>query len=302
MLGRCAAGQRREEGKGEERAKGARKDEGRNDNAHGPSQKGQNRRGIKFLLTEARWFGPACGVRDRLPSTVRIDIGTSGYGYKEWVGTFYPAGLKPKAMLAHYATKLSCVEINYTFRRMPTAKLLEGWAGQVPEDFTFVLKAPERITHRAKLKDVAETTEAFVTVAQTLGPRLGALLFQLPPYAKKDVAVLRTFLAGLAARVPVAFEFRHPSWLEDDSLAVLREHGAALCLSESDDATAGDELRGAPDFHGGLGLCPFATHGLFELRSRGVGAALAGAILGSRVRLFEARGLWKGSSLRRKID
>jgi uncharacterized protein YecE (DUF72 family) len=174
---------------------------------------------------------------------VRIDIGTSGYGYKEWVGTFYPAGLKPKAMLAHYATKLASVEINYTFRRMPTAALLAGWAAQVPESFTFVLKAPERITHRAKLKDVHETTEAFVTAAQTLGARLGALLFQLPPYAKKDVAVLRTFLGGLAARVPVAFEFRHPSWLEDDSLAVLREHGAALCLSESDDAAAGDELE-----------------------------------------------------------
>ncbi len=82
---------------------------------------------------------------------MRIDIGTSGYGYKEWIGTFYPDGLKAKAMLGYYATKLSTVEINYTFRRMPTPKLLEGWASQVPEGFTFVLKAPERITHRAKL-------------------------------------------------------------------------------------------------------------------------------------------------------
>jgi uncharacterized protein YecE (DUF72 family) len=176
---------------------------------------------------------------------VRIDIGTSGYGYKEWLGTFYPAGLKPKAMLAHYATKLSTVEINYTFRRMPTAKLLEGWAAQVPESFTFVLKAPERITHRAKLKDAGEVTQAFVTAAQTLGPRLGALLFQLPPYAKKDVGVLRAFLEGLRGGPRAAFEFRHPSWLEDDALVALREHGAALCLSESDDTPAGDEL-GAP--------------------------------------------------------
>lgn len=176
---------------------------------------------------------------------MQIDIGTSGYGYKEWLGTFYPAGLKPKAMLAHYATKLSTVEINYTFRRMPTAKLLEGWAAQVPESFTFVLKAPERITHRAKLKDAREVTQAFVTAARTLGPRLGALLFQLPPYAKKDVPVLRTFLEDLRGGPRAAFEFRHPSWLEDDALAVLREHGAALCLSESDDAVAGDEL-GAP--------------------------------------------------------
>ena len=176
---------------------------------------------------------------------VRIDIGTSGYGYKEWVGTFYPAGLKPKAMLAHYATKLDTVEINYTFRRMPTVKLLEGWSAQVPESFTFVLKAPERITHRAKLKDVRDTAQAFVSAAQTLGPKLGALLFQLPPYAKKDVGVLRTFLGDLPDGVRAAFEFRHPSWLEDDALAALRERGAALCLSESDDTAAGDEL-GAP--------------------------------------------------------
>ncbi|MGO8997317.1 MAG: DUF72 domain-containing protein [Polyangiaceae bacterium] len=174
---------------------------------------------------------------------MRIDIGTSGYGYKEWIGTFYPDGLKAKAMLGYYATKLSTVEINYTFRRMPTPKLLEGWASQVPESFTFVLKAPERITHRAKLKDARDTTQAFVTAAKTLGPRLGALLFQLPPYAKKDVGVLRTFLEDLRGGPLAAFEFRHPSWLEDDALAALREHGAALCLSESDDSVAGDELR-----------------------------------------------------------
>jgi uncharacterized protein YecE (DUF72 family) len=173
---------------------------------------------------------------------MRIDIGTSGYGYKEWIGTFYPPGQKPKAMLAHYATKLPTVEINYTFRRMPTAKLLEGWATQVPESFTFVLKAPERITHRAKLKDAREVTQAFVGAAKTLGPRLGALLFQLPPYAKKDVPVLRSFLEDLKGGPRAAFEFRHPSWLEDDALAALREYGAALCLAESDDTVAGDEL------------------------------------------------------------
>jgi uncharacterized protein YecE (DUF72 family) len=174
---------------------------------------------------------------------VEIQIGTSGYGYKEWLGSFYPAGLKPKAMLAFYATRLSTVEINYTFRRMPTPKLLEGWATQVPASFTFVLKAPERITHRAKLKDAVETTRAFVSAAETLGPRLGALLFQLPPYAKKDTGVLAEFLAGLKGGPRVAFEFRHPSWLDDDSLALLRAHGAALCLSESDDTHAGDELN-----------------------------------------------------------
>ena len=175
---------------------------------------------------------------------MRIDIGTSGYGYKEWIGSFYPAGVKPKAMLAYYASKLPTVEINYTFRRMPTAKLLEGWAAQVPESFTFVLKAPERITHRAKLKDVRETSQTFVSIAQTLGPRLGALLFQLPPYAKKELGVLRAFLEDIprSDRPRLAFEFRHPSWLDEDALAILRAHGAALCLSESDDSVAGDEL------------------------------------------------------------
>jgi uncharacterized protein YecE (DUF72 family) len=175
---------------------------------------------------------------------VRIDIGTSGYGYKEWIGAFYPAGTKAKGMLAYYSTKLSTVEINYTFRRMPTPKLLEGWAAQVPESFTFVLKAPERITHRAKLKDAHEVTSAFVSAAKTLGPRLGALLFQLPPYARKDVPTLRTFLADLGEDARrAAFEFRHASWHEDDALAALREHGAALCLAESDDTAAGSELE-----------------------------------------------------------
>jgi uncharacterized protein YecE (DUF72 family) len=174
--------------------------------------------------------------------TMRIDIGTSGYGYKEWVGSFYPAGTKPKAMLAYYATKLPTVEINYTFRRMPTEALLEGWSSQVPESFTFVLKAPERITHRAKLKNVREPAQMFVSVAKTLGPRLGALLFQLPPYAKKDVPALEAFLDDLRGGPRAAFEFRHPSWLDDDALGVLREHQAALCLSESDETAAGDEL------------------------------------------------------------
>ncbi len=174
---------------------------------------------------------------------MRIDIGTSGYGYKEWVGSFYPVGTKAKAMLAYYATQLSTVEINYTFRRMPTAKLLDGWSQQVPADFTFVLKAPERITHRAKLKDVTEMARAFVSTSQTLGPRLGALLFQLPPYARKDVETLRQFLEDVKDGPRLAFEFRHPSWLEDDALDVLKSYGAALCLSESDDQAAGDELE-----------------------------------------------------------
>ena len=126
---------------------------------------------------------------------------------------------------------------------MPTVKLLEGWASQVPPDFTFVLKAPERITHRAKLKDVREMAQTFVSTSQTLGTRLGALLFQLPPYARKDVETLRLFLEDVKDGPRLAFEFRHPSWLDQDALDVMRTYGAALCLSESDDQAAGDELE-----------------------------------------------------------
>jgi uncharacterized protein YecE (DUF72 family) len=179
-------------------------------------------------------------------ASVIIRIGTSGYGYKEWKGSFYPADLKDAKMLAYYATKLATVEINYTFRQMPTEALLTKWAGDVPDDFRFVLKAPERITHRARLKDAREPTEQLVRVSRVMGPKLGALLFQLPPHAKKDVAVLATFLQELRAMnaPPAAFEFRHPSWHEDDALACLREHGAALCMAETDEsAVGGDDLE-----------------------------------------------------------
>jgi uncharacterized protein YecE (DUF72 family) len=177
---------------------------------------------------------------------MQIHLGTSGYGYKEWIGTFYPEGQKPKAMLGYYATKLSSVEINYTFRHMPTPELLAGWAKQVPDEFTFVLKAPDVITHRARLKEKAwEPARELVKAAKTLGPRLGALLFQLPPNCKKDVAVLRAFLKKLGVNARrSAFEFRHPSWHEEDALAALRAHGAALCLAESDgNEVATDELQ-----------------------------------------------------------
>ena len=179
---------------------------------------------------------------------MRVDVGTSGYGYKEWKGSFYPADLKDRQMLSYYARKLSTVEINYTFRRMPTEALLAKWAGDVPEGFTFVLKAPERITHRAKLEGAREPTEHFVRVARTLGGKLGAVLFQLPPHAKKNVAVLTTFLDELRAMdaPPAAFEFRHPSWLDADALDALRAHGAALCMAETDEATAGDGDLDAP--------------------------------------------------------
>ncbi len=142
-----------------------------------------------------------------------ILVGTSGYNYPEWKGSFYPSDLPTAKMLPFYATRFQTVEINYTFYRMPTPKLVAGWAAQVPENFRFTLKAPRRITHDRRLRaaDVAEPLRGFIAAAAELGPRLGALLFQLPPNFKKDVGVLNEFLDAPATeddvgvRVPPRF-------------------------------------------------------------------------------------------------
>ncbi|MGE3273728.1 MAG: DUF72 domain-containing protein [Vicinamibacterales bacterium] len=163
-----------------------------------------------------------------------IRIGTSGYNYPEWKGSFYPADLAASKMLPYYASRLSTVEINYTFYRMPTPKIVAGWAAQVPETFCFTLKAPRRITHDRRLRDVADPVRGFVTAAAELGPRLGALLFQLPPNFKKDLAVLDAFLETLPPRVTAAFEFRNESWLDEEVYARLRDRNLALCVADSE--------------------------------------------------------------------
>jgi uncharacterized protein YecE (DUF72 family) len=163
-----------------------------------------------------------------------IHVGTSGYNYPEWKGSFYPPDLAAARMLPYYAERFSTVEINYTFYRMPTAKLLTGWAAQVPAEFRFTLKAPRRITHDRKLRGVADSLRAFCDAAAELGPRLGALLFQLPPTFKKDLEALDEFLAALPPRVCGAFEFRHESWLDDEVYARLRERNLALCVADSE--------------------------------------------------------------------
>lgn len=161
-------------------------------------------------------------------------VGTSGYNYPEWKGSFYPADLAAAKMLRFYAARFPTVEINYTFYRMPSEKLLAGWVPQVPEPFRFTLKAPRRITHDAKLLNCESLTATFCEVAGTLGDRLGALLFQLPPSLKKDLGRLEAFLATLPAKAPASFEFRHPSWFEEDVFAVLRNAGKALCVADSE--------------------------------------------------------------------
>jgi uncharacterized protein YecE (DUF72 family) len=165
---------------------------------------------------------------------MRVLVGTSGYSYKEWKGPFYPKELAAKEYLRFYAQHFSTVEINNTFYRMPTAKLIEGWAAEVPEGFAFALKAPQRITHIAKLKDAGGPTAAFIDAARILGPRLGPLLFQLPPFSRKDVPRLAAFLEQVPRELRVAFEFRHETWFDDEVWAVLRAHGASLCIAEGE--------------------------------------------------------------------
>jgi len=165
-----------------------------------------------------------------------ILVGTSGYNYPEWKGSFYPADLPAKKMLPYYAGTFPTVEINYTFYRMPTPKLIAGWREQVPPEFRFTLKAPKRITHDKRLRpaEVSESLQGFVTAASELGPQIGALLFQLPPNFKKDVPLLNEFLSLLPPRTPAAFEFRNASWLEDDVFDVLKARNIALCIADSE--------------------------------------------------------------------
>jgi uncharacterized protein YecE (DUF72 family) len=166
---------------------------------------------------------------------MNLYVGTSGYSYKEWKGTFYSDDLPDKQMLRYYGERFRSVEINNTFYRMPKASVLEAWAGEVPADFKFVLKAPQRITHVKRIGDVAEDVAFFLETAGALGPRLGPVLFQLPPFMKKDVGRLRALLDLLPERPRAAFEFRHASWFDDDVADALRAKGAALCVADTDE-------------------------------------------------------------------
>jgi uncharacterized protein YecE (DUF72 family) len=166
---------------------------------------------------------------------VRILTGTSGYSYKQWKGRFYPEKIKEAEMLGFYAGRFPTVEINNTFYRMPSPEILRKWADQTPEGFTFVLKAPQRITHQKRLGDVGADVAYFLDAAGTLGPKRGPVLFQLPPYMRKDVGRLQSLLDRLPGSPPAALEFRHASWFDDEVREVLRGKGAALCLADTDE-------------------------------------------------------------------
>jgi uncharacterized protein YecE (DUF72 family) len=172
---------------------------------------------------------------------MRSQVGTSGFSYPEWKGSFYPTGTKSKDMLSAYAARLSTVEINNTFYRLPRPPLLEGWRTRTPDGFTFAVKASRRITHFKKLRETGDLLDYLFSNLVVLGPRLGPVLFQLPPTVRLDVDLLRAFLADVAPRLGdlpdarIVLEFRHPSWFVDEIYRLLEDAGAALCGGDGDD-------------------------------------------------------------------
>ena len=161
-------------------------------------------------------------------------IGTSGFQYSGWKGTFYPEDLPTAQMLPYYAERLSTTEINYTFHRIPAPKTIENWSTLTPTTFRFSLKAPQRITHFAKLRDCDDTVDYFYEVASGLGERLGPVLFQLPPQLKKDAELLGRFTECLPASMRAAFEFRDSSWFGEEVFEILRKRNCSLCIADTE--------------------------------------------------------------------
>ena len=167
---------------------------------------------------------------------MKLLAGTSGYAFKEWKGNFYPAELKDDGMLGYYASRFATVEINNTFYRLPKESVLREWAAQVPEQFTFAVKASQRITHYARLKEEsADLVDYLLKTTSALGSRLGPILFQLPPNLKKDINRLRGFLGLLPSDRRFVFEFRHESWFDEEVFTAMRDHDIAMCIAEQDD-------------------------------------------------------------------
>jgi uncharacterized protein YecE (DUF72 family) len=186
---------------------------------------------------------------------MRVLTGTSGFSFDEWQARFYPKGLAADDRLAYYASRLHSVEINNTFYQMPKPALLERWRRAVPDGFRFALKAPRRFTHSQRLRTEGDWLERFLTAAAMLGPKLGPVLFQLPPFLHKDAPLLAEFLAKLPATLHSVIEFRHPSWFDDEIFALLANQNVALCGGDSDTRTY------TPPF------VATATFGYFRLRA-----------------------------------
>ena len=205
-----------------------------------------------------------------------IRIGTSGYNYPEWRGSFYPEKFPTGKMLAYYAERFDTVEINYTFYRMPNARTIAGWVAETPAAFSFTLKAPQRITHFARLRSIDDPLRYFLDTAAGLGPKLGPLLFQLPPNFKKDLARLGGLLERLPAGRRCALEFRHESWFADDVYERLRAANAALCVADTEEATTPLEVT--------------ADWGYLRLRDQGY---TTGDIEGWSRRIQDMGGRWR---------
>ena len=194
-------------------------------------------------------------------SPPRLFAGTSGWAYPTWKPGFYPAGVSQKNFLPFYSSHLTSVEVNYTFRSLPTIKMLEGWLAATPETFRFSFKAPQRITHFSRLRDCAASVGQFVSAVEPVrqAGKLGLLLFQLPPNFKADPERLAELLrtpALASGTTPIAFEFRNESWFTEATYKLLADHNAALCVAEA------DELQ-TPEVH------PALTHTCFRLRRNG---------------------------------
>jgi len=173
-------------------------------------------------------------------------VGTSGFSYPEWKGVFYPEDLPSRKYLAFYASRFRTTEINNTFYRLPTTRLTEGWAGEVPDSFSFTLKLSRRITHQKKLRDVDEEMQTFLKAASALKKKMGPILVQLPPFLKKDTPALQMFVQKYAGQAMLAFEFRHSSWFEEETYRLLGDSGSALAVveGESEDLPPVREVTG----------------------------------------------------------
>jgi uncharacterized protein YecE (DUF72 family) len=206
---------------------------------------------LSFIVVP--WLAVVDNGRTTLNLLPMIFVGTSGFQYPEWKGSFYPQTLSLAKMLPYYAERFTTTEINYSFRRIPSEKTLKNWSALTPAQFRFGLKAPQEITHIRKLRGCGEVLERFCEALKTLGPKLGPVLFQLPPFLKNDDALLKDFLASLPRGLRGAFEFRHESWFKDETFAALKARNIALCIADTEEMKTPVEVT--------------ADYGYFRLRN-----------------------------------
>jgi uncharacterized protein YecE (DUF72 family) len=212
-------------------------------------------------------------------STASFLVGTSGFSYDEWRPDFYPDDLKKDAMLSFYAERLPAVELNNTFYRMPSTKMVEKWSAQVPPHFRFAVKASQRLTWTQKLKDCGELLGVLFSVIEPLGERLGCVFYQVPKWVRKDTALLREFLQQQRAGIRIAFEFAHASWNDDDARDVLREFQVAVVASDKDEAPPPELLDTAPWCYLRLRRSAYSDDDLRAWRDRARTAAPAGGFV-----------------------